>query len=356
MIDWRLPFLTADFPGIGGRLRVAPEDFIVEEIPAYAPSGEGEHTFFEVEKRNLSTPVLVQKIADALEIPPRRISYAGRKDARAVARQLLSAHFVEPERLLALDLDGARILWAKRHRNKLRIGHLRGNRFTIRVRDVHPEAEHRAAPILEVLRSRGVPNGYGIQRFGVQGDNHEIGWLLVQDDTDALRVRGIRSLPYRRRRFYVSAFQSAIFNRYLTERMERDLLDDLLPGDVAKKHDTGGMFTVEEVAVERPRVAAWEISATGPIYGYKMMPAREEAADLEARILAEVGLTLEDFRPVRARGTRRHVRYEPEGLSLRMDGSDVVVSFFAPKGSFATMLLRELMKPPAEPEEDLDEA
>jgi tRNA pseudouridine13 synthase len=354
-LDWHLPYLTDDLPGIGGQLRVALEDFVVDEVPAYEPGGEGEHTFFGVEKRDISTPLLVREIAQALGVSTRKISYAGLKDARAVARQVLSAHFVPPEQLLDLQLERARVLWAKRHRNKLRIGHLKGNRFTIRVRDVHPEAELRAAPILSALQEVGVPNGYGVQRFGNRGTNHEIGLLILRNDREGLEEHGIRSLPYRQRRFYVSALQSALFNRYLAVRIEEGLLDGLLLGDVAKKHDTGGMFTVEDVTAERPRVRNWEISATGPIYGYKMMPARDVAGELEAQILAQAALTLEEFRPVKAKGTRRHVRYPPEDLNWYVEERSLVVSFFAPKGSFATMLLRELMKPEREPEEEGEE-
>ncbi len=350
-LDWRLPYLTADLPGVGGRLRERLEDFVVEEVPAYEPSGEGEHTFFAVEKRDVSTPVLVRELARTLDVPVKRISYAGLKDARAVARQVLSAHFVPPERLLALELPQARILWARRHRNKLRIGHLRGNRFTLRVRGVHPDAETRAAAILSVLVARGVPNGYGVQRFGGRGDNHELGLFLLRNDREALRERGIRSLPYRQRRFYVSALQSALFNRYLAVRIETGLLDDLLLGDLARKEETGGMFTVEDVEAERPRVCAWEISATGPIYGYKMLTPEAEAAALEARILAEVNLSPEEFRGEKAKGTRRPVRYRLEDLTWHVEEDALVLSFFAPKGSFATLLLRELMKPDVEPEE-----
>ena len=350
-LEWQLPYLTAGLPGIGGRLRVTPEDFRVEEVPAYAPCGEGEHTFFAVEKWDLSTPLLVQEIAAALEISPHGVSYAGLKDARAVTQQVFSVQWVDPEVLLSLRLENARVLWAARHTNKLRVGHLRGNRFSIRIRDVSSQAEARAAAILELLARRGVPNGYGVQRFGNDGRNAEIGWLLLRNDRAALRARGIQQLPYRQHRFFLSALQSALFNRYLAERLRRGLLDEVLPGDVAKKHATGGMFTVEAAAAERPRVQAGEISATGPIYGYKLWPAQGEAAALEAAILAAAGLQLEDFRPAKLKGSRRPVRYLPEELTWRCDGDVFTVEFFAPKGAFATMLLRELLKAEAEPDE-----
>ncbi len=345
MLNWEISYLTSDLPGIGGKLRVEIDDFVVEEVPAYEPCGVGEHTFFSVEKRDISTLALIQQIARALGVSEREISSAGLKDARAVARQTLSVQWVPPETLMALTLDKAHILWAKRHTNKLRSGHLRGNRFTLRLRDVAPGAETRAAAIVEQLLARGVPNGYGQQRFGNRGDNHEMGLLLLRNDRAALRAHGIHHLSYKMRQFLISAVQSALFNTVLAARIERGLLDDVLPGDVARKEETGGIFIVEDADVERPRAKTWEISATGPIYGYKMLTAQAEAGALEATILEEAGLTPADFRPFQAKGSRRPLRYYPAGLTWQMEGLDVLtLSFFAPKGAYATMLLRELMK------------
>lgn len=349
---WETPYLTAALPGVGGLLRAELEDFVVEEVPAYTPCGEGEHTFFAVEKRDLSTPRLVEAIASALGISPRDISYAGLKDARAVTRQIFSVQWLSPETLLGLQLENAQVLWATRHTNKLRVGHLRGNRFTIRIRELHPEALARATAILNTLAQRGVPNGYGVQRFGNDGRNAEIGLLLLRNDRAGLRARGIHHLSFWQHRFYLSALQSELFNRYLAERLQRGLLDTVLVGDVAKKHATGGMFTVESAEVDSLRAQAGEISATGPIYGFKMWSPQGEMATLEAEILAAAGLKLADFQPAKLKGSRRPVRYMPEGLAWRSEGDALVVEFFAPKGAFATMLLRELMKSDVE----LDEA
>ncbi len=356
MLNWEIPYLTADLPGIGGTLRAEIADFSVEEIPAYLPCGTGEHTFFGVEKRDISTLALIQHIAQALGVSEREISSAGLKDARAVARQTLCVHAVPPEKLLALELPHARVLWATPHTNKLRNGHLRGNRFTLRIRDVAADAETRTAAIAERLLARGVPNGYGRQRFGNRGNNHEMGLLLLRNDRAALRTHGIHHLSYKMRQFLVSAVQSALFNALLAVRIKRGLLDDVLPGDVARKEDTGGLFIVEDIAAERPRVRRWEISATGPIYGYKMLAAQAEAGALEATILEEAGLSPTAFRPFSAKGSRRPLRYYPEGLTWQMEGPTTLrLSFFAPKGAYATMLLRELMKTEAMLETEDDE-
>ncbi len=358
-LNWHVPYLTDDLPGVGGVIRQEIEDFIVDEVPAYEPCGDGEHTYFRVEKRDISTMQLVQEIARKLGVSSRAISYAGLKDARAVARQTLSAHFVPVEAIRQLDLARARVLWVTRHRNKLRPGHLRGNRFTIRIRDVVADAEPRAAAILETLSARGVPNAYGPQRFGNRGDNQVVGYHLLHHDGSALAQMGIPYPSRRMQRFFISALQSALFNQVVALRIQDETLDTVILGDIARKEDTGGIFTVEDLSAERPRAEAWEISPTGPIYGYKMMEAQADAGELEARVLREAGLNLEDFRAVRARGLRRPLRYNPESLAWDVnpdadskEGDMLTVHFFAPKGSFATMLLRELMKTDAAWAED----
>ncbi|MBN1248171.1 MAG: tRNA pseudouridine(13) synthase TruD, partial [Anaerolineae bacterium] len=348
-LDWRVPYLTEDLPGIGGVIRNEVEDFIVDEVPAYEPCGEGEHTYFRVEKRAITTMQLVRQIAEKLDLPPRAISYAGLKDARAVAQQTLSVQFVPVETIEALELLNARILWVKRHRNKLRIGHLRGNRFIVRIRDVVADAELRASAILDALVMRGVPNAYGPQRFGNHGDNAVVGFNLLHDagrnGRAALQAMGIHHLSQSLRGLLLSALQSALFNQVVAWRTRDGTLDTVISGDIAKKEDTGGIFTVDDVTVDRPRAEAWEISATGPIYGYRMMEAQGPAGEIERHILAEAGLTLDDFRVIKERGVRRPLRFNPVGLACHIEGgTQAVVSFFAPKGSFATAALRELMK------------
>ncbi|MGB9626871.1 MAG: tRNA pseudouridine(13) synthase TruD, partial [Phycisphaerae bacterium] len=131
-----LPYLTVDAPPLAGRIKVHPDDFQVEEVPLYEASGEGTHSYACIEKTGMSTLRAVREIARALGEPHRNIGYAGMKDANAVTRQVLSIEHVPPERIEKLEIPGIRVLWVRRHGNKLRLGHLRGNRFVIRLRDV----------------------------------------------------------------------------------------------------------------------------------------------------------------------------------------------------------------------------
>src|SRR5687768_12862031 len=147
-----LPFLTADAPGIGGVLRTSDADFVVDEVPAYLPSGVGEHVFARIEKRGLTTPQAVAAIARALGVRDRDVGVAGMKDRHAVTTQWISLPPpVTPEAALAFEHDAIRVLEAARHPHKLRTGHLRSNAFRLRIRDVGPDAAAHARAILERL-------------------------------------------------------------------------------------------------------------------------------------------------------------------------------------------------------------
>jgi tRNA pseudouridine13 synthase len=137
-------YLTAEVPGTGGAIKGSPEDFLVEEIPAYQPGGQGEHCYALVEKRGITTLEALRRISKALGVQERDLGYAGMKDAVGVTRQTISIPRVAPETVLALQIPAVSVLSAVLHGNKLRLGHLKGNRFRIRVRGVVPEARARA--------------------------------------------------------------------------------------------------------------------------------------------------------------------------------------------------------------------
>jgi tRNA pseudouridine13 synthase len=177
-----LPYLTADLPGCGGIIKAHPEDFFVEEIPRYPPSGAGTHLFCVIEKTNMTTMQAVQRFARALGRAPRDIGYAGLKDARGVTRQTLSVEHVAESDVADLDIPNLDIRSIARHGNKLRLGHLAGNRFVIRVRQCADLFEKHIQPIADVLTARGAPNYFGPQRFGRRGLNAEIGAAALEAD------------------------------------------------------------------------------------------------------------------------------------------------------------------------------
>jgi tRNA pseudouridine13 synthase len=335
--DWNdLPLVSHDLPGTGGQIRTELEDFQVIERPAYPLSGEGEHLYVWLEKRGNTTKFIMDAIRDQLNIKQKDIGVAGLKDRHAVTKQWISIPRKFESRLEGLKLEGLKILETNYHGNKLGVGHLRGNTFKLRVRDALPNALENARAIIVRLEQFGVPNYFGPQRFGNTGRNAERGLELVKDG----RMRGPEGIPLKR--FLIGSLQSLLFNHYVRLRFERGVLDAMLEGDVAKKHETGGMFTVADAALESPRAKNLEISATGPLYGKKVMPALSESRALEDEVLAAFELTWEGFK--NRTGSRRITRVKLENLELEAADGGFWISFDLPKGSFATVVLREIMK------------
>ena len=398
---------------IQGEVREEPEDFQVEEVPLYAPAGEGAHLYLWVEKRGIPTDEAVRRISRRLGIPRRDVGHAGLKDARALTRQWLSIpapRQAEPgAELPALDDGQLRVLEARRHKNKLKVGHLLGNRFRLRLRggagpDGVGATDARAA--LELLARRGVPNYFGLQRFGVERHTHLLGQALVREDParlvallltgagrpgdpqpggrmgearEAARAsdwtraaellppslaaesalaralargasveQAARAIGGKWTGFYAAAWQSWLFNAYLTRRLER--IDALEAGEVATLHRNGAAFLVEDPAREAPRCAAFEISPSGPLFGRRLLrPAEgsgpradEDAllAELAPGIDPEVGEAL----GARPQGERRPLRIALRELVVEVEGPDLILGFFLPRGSYATSVLEELFQ------------
>jgi tRNA pseudouridine13 synthase len=318
--------------------RFEPDDFVVEEIPLYAPSGEGGHTFVWIEKRLRTTEEVARDLARAAGVGPGDVGYAGRKDRSAIARQWLSVPGLDPAAALALEMPGVRVLDAQRHGHKLRTGQLRANRFRIVVRDAEPAAIERAPERAATLARIGLPNGYGAQRFGARGDNAERA-------RDLLAAGGEWPRDRRAARFLLSSLQSAVFDAVLAQRPLP--LDAVEAGDVAQVCASGGLFVVEDVAREQPRAAAFEISATGPVFGTRMTAPGGAPAERERAAAAAFGVDLASFRPprgVRARGGRRPFRVRPVGLALERAGERALaLEFELPAGSYATVLVDALL-------------
>ena len=393
-------YLSSAFPGTGGTIKETPEDFHVEEIPLYHPCGEGEHLYLRIEKTGLTTFDLLQRLARALGIREREIGYAGLKDARATTIQTVSVPAAAEAQLPALEISGAKLLSAQRHRNKLRPGHLAGNRFTIRVRNPGTDALDRARDILHVLEQTGVPNRFGAQRYGVLENSHRIGRALVRGDFSAAiweiigdparivdprwrqgaelyregrleeagaalpgRMReekrmlhrlqedgnprsAVLDLPRKLLRLYLSAYQSQLFDRLVEMRL--DSIDLIWLGDLAYKHDNGACFSVTDPEAEQVRAERFEISPSGPLCGYKTKLATAQAGILEESLLEKEGVKLEDFRlggGLNMEGERRPLRVPLKDVAIEADQGDLSLRFTLPRGSFATSVLAEIMKP-----------
>lgn len=451
--ELRRAYLTDDVPPVACEVRATPEDFRVEEVPLYEPCGEGEHVYLRVEKRGITTDEAMRRLSRRLRIERRSIGHAGLKDARAVTVQTLSLHdpggALDPAALLALDDPDLRVLEARRHKNKLKPGHLQGNCFLLRLTGA-AKGEREARLVLERLAARGVANYFGLQRYGSERSTHRLGEALVREDAAAFvdllllgasslpellpaeepaasddapdadppgdgadephveasgdeeqgeagptptpRGRGAvararaalragdlaaaqrllprsfsaehsalrarlegrkpegcaRAVPASWRSFYVAAFQSLLFNAYLTRRLAR--LDQVEAGEVVTLHRNGASFVVQDAAAEQARCATFELSPSGPLFGHKLLrPAEGSSARADedavlAALAPGLGPELTQALGARPRGERRPLRIPLRDPRVEVAGDDLLVGFFLPRGSYATSVIEELRK------------
>ncbi len=342
-----LPRLLSPDLEIGGVAKSCPEDFIVEELPAYEPSGTGEHLFLWIEKAGLPAHLLLSHVSRALRIKQRDIGCAGQKDTRAITRQYLSVPASAEARLAELGSEPRmQLLGHALHANKLRTGHLRGNRFTLRLRNCHPAAAERLAALRTHLQRVGMPNYFGEQRFGRGGATLQMGLRLLREPVGAAKEGGRGPAPRALHRLALSSVQSALFNRLVAHRLTVGSLHRVLCGEVMLVRASGGPFVVEDVAREQPRLDAREIVGAGAMMGPKMRLASGEMAALEAQMMRQAGLEMADFARHKSllQGTRRanliffddlQVEWEPEGRTVRLQVD-------LPPGAYATTLLREM--------------
>lgn len=397
-----MKFLTEELPGIGGRYKQTPDDFQVEEIPLYPCSGKGEHLYLWIEKAGITTRDLISQLARQLKLKKREIGYAGLKDARALTRQTISIPFSALERLGRLNLSAAKILKIDRHTNKLRLGHLAGNHFTITLRDTIKNPTPKVQAIVAQLQKQGVPNLFGEQRYGALSNSDRLGTLLLQrnfvefcreflgnpelirdpDWREAARLyrtdkidaaltvlpnkmwdekallqalvsgkshrTAALSLPHNLLRLFLSAAQSHLFDQLLLQRLLH--IDQLQDGDIAVKHVNGACFLVEQASTEQPRVESFEISPSAPLFGHKVLLAGGEQGEREQTILRQNRLQLADWKlgqGLTMSGERRALRVPlTEMIITELSLTSLKLSFSLPKGSYATSLLREIIKHP----------
>lgn len=334
-----VPFEHLDLEALGGHIGPEPEDFAVDELPLYEASGQGEHWYVQIRKRNATTPELRAAVAEAAGVPERELGHAGMKDKHAVTSQWLSVPGRSAPPATWQLPEAFSLLAVSRHSNKLRIGHLAGNRFVIRLVGLAPEAQARLAPLCERVARTGIGNFFGAQRFG-------LGQRNLDSAMFALRRGRLGPRFGNRGKFMASVIQSEIFNRYLVARLGLGR-DQVIMGDVVRLEGSRALFVVEDVAREQPRLEARDIHLTGPLVGPKMKESQGQPRELELGTVASLGLDAELLRVLgrAAPGTRRDVLLHPQELRHEWlgDGS-VRVAFTLPAGAYASLVIRALTR------------
>lgn len=337
-----LPFITEDQSGIGGRLKSNADHFRVEEIPLYNPQGSGQHVYVRMTREEMTTKQLETHLRRIFELPKVAVGYAGLKDKYARATQTFSLDLpnTSPEDVrnrIRQELP-VTVESVERHRNKLGRGHLIGNRFFIVVSGIPApsEAYQQAQEIRKELTEYGLPNFFGRQRFGKYGDNAQRGKEILLGK-HSVRKAWLRKL-------LMHAYQSELFNRWLTQRIRREMYNRIFRGDIARVEGTGGLFTVEDASEAQSRFDSRGISYTGPIYGQGMWEADGKPGNLEREVIQREDITEDVFVEHSLNGNRRQAVIFPDDIEIGIRGGSLFFDFTLPKGAYATVLMREFMK------------
>ena len=316
---------------IGAVLRASADDFRVDEQIAFSADGDGEHWLIRVEKRDLSTPELVERLARDCAIHPREIGFCGLKDKHAVSRQWVSLHLPRCDiPAAAFAGDGYRILDAKRHRRKLRRGSHRANRFEIRLREVQalPAATRSQ---LERIGVEGMANYFGVQRFGTRQDNVD----------QALEYLQRRRLSRSRKSILISSLRSYLFNLILARRIELNCWRDPVAGDVFMLRGSRSIFNAAADAEIRKRLDDLDLSCCASLYGSGENLLRERAGELEDIIFAAHPEIIECLDRLGSRRQMRALRVAVADFDFdyAADSQLLELAFTLPAGSYATVLL-----------------
>lgn len=322
-----------------GLIRQKAEDFLVFECPVTEPGGAGEHLWVQLRKTDWTTQSAARVLARWASVTQRNIGFAGQKDRNAVTEQWFSLHLPgKPDPDLNWDWpQGLRILRTARHDRKLKTGALLGNDFVIRVRSCQGDVNTVQAR-LDTIAAEGVPNYFGEQRFGRNGDNYNKAARFLKG-RKRIKDRDLRGLMF-------SAARSWIFNHVLAHRVKRQSWDQPLQGDLLMLNGSHSLFPCDLVDADIiARVADGDLHPTGPLAGdVGKLLVSGAAESLERTELEAFSAVINGLRRQRVSASRRPLRVIPQMLKYRWLTSDELeLSFHLPAGAYATAVLRELL-------------
>ena len=317
-----------------------PEDFQVTEIPSYHPCGEGEHIWLEVTKTGVNTAWVAEQLSKSAGIRLRDVSYAGRKDKQAITTQWFSLH--DPKRLIdpqLLAVDNCEFRKISRHSQKLRIGNLAGNHFTIRLREFNGDVNLFKKRFKDIVHT-GFPNYFGLQRFGKRQNNlhRALKWV----------AQGAGRLQRDQRSLYISVLRSYIFNQVLTERIANSSWNKILDGECVQLSGSKSLFvtaaTDEKFPELEQRCATFDLHPTGPLTGDGGLQPVNVVSEIENLVYTKNKSTVKFLNKV-ASASRRALRVLPENPELVQENGNLMLSFTLPPGSYATVLIDQLVEP-----------
>ena len=334
--------LTLDFQKVNttstlsGRIRKSPEDFQVDEIQQFTPSGVGEHVWLHIKKTGENSEWVAAELAKIAGVPRRDVSYAGMKDRNAVTTQWFSVQMPgkeAPNWKICLP-SSIQILDEKRHDKKLRRGALQGNQFKLVIRDFSGDQSELEKTVSQILE-QGVPNYFGAQRFG----NYCFNVLRAEKwfkGEFKLKDRAKRSI-------YLSAARSWIFNHILSARVKDSSWNQAVEGDVFMLKGSNSFFreTLDDAIIAR--VINQEINPSGALWGRGRLPTQGKIAELEQSIASQFTVLCEGLEKNGLKQERRSLRLNVNDLSCEnLEEGIVSLNFSLPAGTYATTVLEEI--------------
>lgn len=325
-------------PAATATIRQSPEDFFVDEVMGFEPDGDGQHLMLHIKKRNTNTEWLARQLARLAGVPSVDVGYSGLKDRDAVTRQWFSVDLAgrdEPD-WSALESEEITILQSTPHRRKIRRGTHRGNRFRLVLRNINGDRADIESRLTQIAK-RGVPNYFGVQRFGREANNLVMAAALFDD--------GIKVKNRHKRGLYLSAARSYLFNSVVSARVEKGDWERAVEGDVFVLDGRRGFFTVEEIDdVINRRVTAGEIHPSAPLWGVGECGSSGVARQIEVDALQGMDGWQAGLERYRLEMQHRAVRVMVQELEWHwINDNELQLQFFLTTGAYATSVLRELV-------------
>ncbi|MCT7502296.1 tRNA pseudouridine(13) synthase TruD [Aliarcobacter cryaerophilus] len=332
------------------------DDFVVNEVPLYEFSNEGEHLILKLRKKDLATWDAIEILGNYLKCSTREFGYAGLKDKNAMTVQHISIHRKYEDALKSFNHENIKILETTYHNNKIKIGHLKGNNFFIRLKRVGLVEKQKIEEAFSKIAVFGMPNYFGFQRFGIDGDNYKKGKQIVEG-TLKERNRNLKQM-------FINAYQSYLFNSWLSKRIEISKLIEafepkeiceklnlpldevkrakkqphpfkILTGDLLSHYPFGKIFIIDDLETESQKFFEKDRVPTGLLCGKRVKKSEGLAYGIEKDFEVQMS---ED-------GARRFAFVFPENLqsNYKEDKNHMELSFYLPKGSYATELIAEIL-------------
>ena len=339
MFDFSSYHYANNEPSLTGTIRSHFSDFKVDEKFSFDFTGEGEHALVHIKKIDTNTDWLCRQIADLAGLKKVDVSYAGLKDRRAITTQWFSVWLPgkpDPD-WSQLNSENIEVLDSLRHNRKLRRGSLRGNQFTLIVRNVTGNASDLEQRI-KIIQQHGVPNYFGDQRFGIDGQNLEKAKTMFGGKREKDRFK---------RSIYLSASRSAMFNDVLSQRVAMDKWASGIPGDVMLLDNSHSYFLATEIDDEiNRRLNEHDIHPSGPLWGRGDLLSKLEVEEMESQLSEKFNLFNIGLKNARLDQDRRSLRLSVNNLQWAFSSSEknLELSFFLPAGGYATSVLREIIK------------